>query len=89
MVECFTGGKNKETDFVFTVCGTVGLYRIRYDGTGSELIPVLGGLLYPQMTEAISPAVGCHYFPPRAQSITAYWPVANDTAWCQRHRVNQ
>ena len=45
MVECFTGGKNKETDFVFTVCGTVGLYRIRYDGTGSELIPVLGGLL--------------------------------------------
>ena len=44
-----------------------------------------------QVTEAINPAVGCHYFPPGSRlspqpsSITAYWPVPHYTAWCQRH----
>ena len=45
----------------------------------------------PQVTEAINPAVGCHYFPPgprlppQPTSITAHWPVPNYTAWWQRH----
>ena len=45
----------------------------------------------PQVTEAINPAVGCHYFPPgprlppQPPSITARWPVSNYTAWWQRH----
>ena len=43
------------------------------------------------MTEAINPAVGCHYFPPgprlptQPPSITAHWPIPNCTAWWQRH----
>ena len=45
----------------------------------------------PQVTEAINPAVGCHYFPPgprlppQPPSITAHWPVPNYTARRQRH----
>ena len=45
----------------------------------------------PQVTEAINPAVGCHYFPPgprlppQLPSITAHWSVPNYTAWWQRH----
>jgi len=41
----------------------------------------------PQLTEAINPAVGCHYFqpgprlPPQPPSITAHWPGLNYTAW--------
>ena len=44
----------------------------------------------PQVTEAINPAVGCHYFPPdprlppQPPSFTAHWPVPNYTAWWQR-----
>ena len=49
----------------------------------------------PQVTEAINPAVGCHYFPPgprlppQPPSINAYWPVPNYTAWWQRHMCKQ
>ena len=39
-----------------------------------------------QATEAIKPAVGCHYFSPsQLPSITTHWPVPNYTAWWQRH----
>ena len=45
----------------------------------------------PQVTEAIKPVVGCHYFlqdlwlPPQPLSITAHLLVPNYTAWWQRH----
>jgi len=48
-----------------------------------------------QVTEAINPVVGCHYFPPGPQlplqlsSITAHWLVPNYTAWWQRHVCKQ
>jgi len=41
--------------------------------------------------QAVSPAVGGHYFlpglrlPPQPQSITALWPVPSYAAWLQRH----
>jgi len=41
-----------------------------------------------QVTEAINPAMGFHYFPrlpPQPPNITVHWLVPNYTAWWQRH----
>ena len=46
----------------------------------------------PQVTEAIKPAIGCHYFPSGPwlpPQLPSHWPVSNDTAWWWRHVCKQ